>query len=176
VELLKELLPKISRMGILWDGDGPGPAVASREYEAAARSFKLDFRSVEVHGPNPDLNNALLTSKTARVDALVVVGNPLMSEHAKQVFEVAAKYRVPSMTEEGRYVKAGGLISYGANAADLYRRAAGYVAQILNGAKPGDLQVKLPETFEIFINLKTAHQLGVAIPQHMLLKADKIIK
>lgn len=176
VELLKEVLPKMSRVGVLWDTDGPGPAIAFKEYEAAARGFKLELRSLEVRGPNPDFAGALQAAKTARVDALIVVGNPLMTQHAKQVFELAAKYGLTSMTEEGRYVKAGGLISYGANAADLIRRAAGYVVEILKGAKPGDLQVKLPEKFEIFVNLKTAQQIGLVIPQHVLIQADKVIK
>ena len=80
------------------------------------------------------------------------------------------------MTEEARYVKAGGVISYGANSADLYRRAAGYVVEILKGAKPGDLPVRLPDKFEVFVNLKTAKQIGLPIPQHVLVQADKVIK
>lgn len=176
VELLKELLPKISRLGILWDVDGPGPAVAFKEYEAAAHAFKLEFRSIEVRGPKPDFEKAFQAARTSRVDALIVVGNPLMAQHAKQVFDLGAKYRLTSMTEEARYVDSGGLISYGANAADLYRRAAEYVVEILRGANPADLPVKLPAKFEIFINLKTAHQLGIVIPQHVLVQADKVIK
>ena len=105
-----------------------------------------------------------------------MVANPLMAQHAKEVFDLAAKYRLPSMTEEGRFVRAGGLMSYGPSLADLYRRAAGYVVEILKGTKPGDLPVKLPEKFEIFINLKTAQQLGLVIPQHVLVQADKVIK
>ena len=176
VELLKQLFPKMSRVGILWDADGPGPKVALKEYEEAARGFRLEFHSLEIHGPNPDLAGVLRAAKTARVDALVVVSNPLMVQHAKQVFELAANYRLTSMTEEARYVDAGGLISYGANTADLYRRAAEYVVEILKGAKPGDLPVKLPSKFEIFVNLKTAKQIGVVIPQHVLVQADKVIK
>lgn len=176
VELLRELLPKMSRVGILWDADGPGPAIAFKEYEGAARGFRLEFRSVEVHGPNPDLAGAFQVAKTARVDALIIVRNPLMTQHAKQVFELAAKYRLTSMTEERLYVDAGGLISYGADASDLYRRAAEYVVEILKGAKPADLAVKLPAKFEIFINLKTAQQIGLLIPQHVLVQADKVIK
>ena len=176
VELLKEVLPKMSRVAILWDADGPGPAIAFKEYEAAARAFKLDLRSLEVRGPKPDFAGAFQSAKATHVDALIVVGNPLMTQHAKPVFELATKNRLPSMTEERRYVDAGGLISYGANLADLYRRAAGYVVEILKGAKPGDLPVKLAAKFEIFINLKTAQQLGLVIPQHVLVQADKVIK
>jgi ABC-type uncharacterized transport system substrate-binding protein len=176
VELLKEVLPKMSRVAILWDAAGPGPAVAFKEYEAAARAFKLELRSLEVRGPQPDFTGAFQAAKTERPDALIVVANPLMGQRAKQVFELATKSRLPSMAEGTQYVEAGGLISYGANLADLYRRAAGYVVEILKGAKPGDLPVKLPEKFEIFINLKTASQVGIVIPQHVLVKSDKVIK
>jgi len=176
VELLKELLPKLSKVGILWDADGPGPAVAVKEYEAAMRAFKIEPRSLAIRSPNPDFAGAFQTAKTARLDALMVVANPLMAEHAKEVFELAAKHRLPSMTEEGRFVGAGGLMSYGPSLADLYRRAAEYVVDILKGAKPGDLPVKLASRFEIFINLKTSQQLGLVIPQHVLVQADKVIK
>jgi putative ABC transport system substrate-binding protein len=176
VELLKELLPKMSKIAVLWDTDGPGPAVAFKEYAGAARAFKIELHSLKIRGPKPDFVGAFQTAKAARLEALIVVANPLMAQHAKEVFELAAKYRLPSMTEVGRFVNAGGLISYGANLADLYRRAAEYVVEILKGAKPGDLPVKLPEKFEIFVNLKTAQQIGVVIPQHVLVQADKVIK
>jgi putative ABC transport system substrate-binding protein len=176
VELLREVLPKMSRLAVLWDADGPGPAVAVKEYESAARAFKLEFRSLQVHGPKPDFSEAFQAAKTERAAALIVVGNALMSQHAKHVFELATKNRLPSMTEEARYVDAGGLMSYGASLADLYRRAAEYVVEILKGAKPGDLPVKLASKFEIFINLQTAQQIGVTIPQHVLVQADKVIK
>jgi putative ABC transport system substrate-binding protein len=176
VELLKEVLPKMSRLAVLWDADGPGPAIAVKEYEAASRGFKLELRSFQVRGPTPDFEGAFQGAKTARMEALITVGNALMFQHSKEVFELAAKHRLPSMTEEARYVDAGGLMSYGASLTDLYRRAAEYVVDILKGAKPGDLPVKLASRFEIFINLKTSQQLGVVIPQHVLVQADKIIK
>ena len=176
VELLKELLPKLSRIAVLWDADGPGPAVAFKEYEAATRAFKLDLRSVEIRGPNPDLPKAFQAAKMDPLDALIVVANPLMGERAKQVFEIATKKRLVTMTEATRYVEAGGLISSGANSADLYRRAAEYVVDLLKGAKPSDLPVKLPSKFEIFINLNTSQQIGLTIPQHLLVQADKVIK
>ena len=176
VEILKELLPKLSRVGVLWDADGPGPTIAVKEYEEAARAFKLEFRSLPIRGPNPDFAGAFRTAKTPRLDALIVVANPLMTQHAKEAFDLAAKYRLPSMTEEGQFVNTGGLISYGANLADLHRRAAEYVVGILKGAKPSDLPVKLASKFEIFINLKTARQIGLVIPQRVLVQADKVIK
>jgi putative ABC transport system substrate-binding protein len=176
VELLKELLPKMSRVGVLWDADGPGPAVAFKEYEAATRAFKVELRSLAIRGPNPDFAGAFQTARKARLDALIVVANPLTAQHAKEVFALAAENRLPSMTEVGQFVSAGGLMSYGASFADLYRRAAEYVVAILKGAKPGDLPVKLPSKFEIFINLKTSQQIGLVIPQHVLVQADKVIK
>jgi putative ABC transport system substrate-binding protein len=176
VELLREVLPKLSRVGVLWDGNGPGPRVAFKEYEAAARAFKLQLRSLEIRGPDPDLQGVFQAAKTARVEALIIVGNPLMAQHAKQVFELAIKNHIPSIAEEGRYSDGGSLVSYGANFADIYRRAADYVVDILKGGKPGDLPVRLPSKFEIFVNLKTAQHLGIVIPQRVLVQADKVIK
>jgi len=176
VELLKELLPRATKIGVLWDTDGPGPAVAFKEYETASRAFKLELRSLDVRGAKPDFDKAFQTARTAGLDAIFVVANPLMAQHAKDIFEMAAKSRIPSIAEEGRFVNAGGLISYGPNLADLYKRTAEYVADVLKGMKPGDLPVKLASRFEIFINLKTSQRLGLNIPQHMLVQADKIIK
>jgi putative ABC transport system substrate-binding protein len=176
VELLKELLPKMSRVAVLWDADGPGPAIAFKEYETAARAFKLELRSLEVRGPTPDLPGAFQIAKTARTDALIVVANPLMGQLTKQVFELATKNRLPSMTEESRYAEAGGLVSYGANLAGVYRLAATYVDAILKGAKPSELLVKQPTEYELFINLKTAHHLGLSIPRHVLIRADELIE
>jgi putative tryptophan/tyrosine transport system substrate-binding protein len=176
LEILKELLPRLSRVGILWDEDGPGPAVAFKEYSTAALGFKLDLRSLPVKGPNPDLNAAFQNAKKSSVDGIIIVANPLIGQRTKEIFELATKNRIPSMTEEGRFVEAGGLISYGANLADLYSRAAEYVVEILKGVKPGDLPVKLASRFEIFVNLKTSQQLGIVVPQHILIQADKVIK
>jgi putative ABC transport system substrate-binding protein len=176
IELLKELLPKLSRIAVLWDADAPGPTVAFKEYNAAAEAFKLELRSLSVHGPTPDLARALQTAKNANTDAVIIVGNPVMSQNLKSLFPLVTKHRLPSMTEEDRYVEAGGLISYGASLSDLYRRAAEYTVEILKGAKPADLPVKLASRFDIFINLKTAQQIGLVVPQHLLVQADKVIK
>ena len=176
VELLKELLPKISRVTILWDAAGPGPTIAFKEYEVAARAFKLELRSLEVRGPNPDFAAAFQAAKMAPLDAMIVVANPLMGQSAKQVFEITIKKRLVSMSEGSQYAEAGGLISYGANIADLYRRAAEYVVNILKGAKPADLPIKVASKFEIFVNIKTSQQIGFVVPQHLLVQADKVIK
>ena len=176
MELLRELLPKISRVGVLWDADGPGPAIAFRKYEAAAHAFKLEMRSLEVRGPKPDFQKAFEGAKAARAEALIVVQNPLISQYANQVFEMAIKNRLGSMTEEGQFVDAGGLISYGANLADLYRSAATYVDKILKGAKPADLPVEEPNKFELIINLRSAKKIGLTIPLSVLGRADRVIR
>ena len=176
VELLRELLPKISRIGVLWDADGPGPAIAFRKYEAAARAFKIEMRSLEVRGPKPDFEKTFEGAKKARVEALIVVRNPLISQYAEKVLELAIKNRLASMTEEGQFVDAGGLISYGANLADLSRRAATYVDKILKGAKPADLPVEEPNELELMVNLKTAKKIGLTIPLNVLRRADRVIR
>ncbi len=176
IELLKETLPHLSRIALLWDTDGPGPAIAFKEYTAAARAFNLEVRSLPVNGPTPDFVGALQIAKNFNSGAVIIVGNPMMFQNLKYLFPLLNKHRLPSMTEEDRYVHAGGLISYGANLSDLYRRAAEYTVDILKGAKPGDLPVKLASKFDIFVNLKTARQIGVTIPQHVLIQADKVIQ
>ena len=176
VEILKEVLPKLTRLAVLWDADGPGPGIARKEYENASKAFKLEIRSLEVRGPKPDIAEAFQTAKTARSEALVVVSNALLYQHAAEVFDLAIKNKLPSMSEEARFVDAGGLMSYGASLADLYRRAAGYVVDILKGAKAGDLPVRLPEKFEFAVNLKTARQLDIYLPQRVLIQADKVVK
>jgi len=176
IEFLKDILPKLSRIGVLWDMDGPGPKVAIKEYEAAAQGFKLEFRSFGVRAPNPDLAGAFQTAKKERADALIVVGNPLMTQHAAELSQLERKHHLATMTEDARYVETGSLVSYGASLADLHRRAAGYVVDILKGAKPGDLPVKLPEKFELAVNLKTARHLDLTVPQRVLIQADKVIK
>ena len=176
VELLLEVLPKMSRLAVLWDPAGPGPTVAFKEYEGAARAFKLDLQSLEVRGPKPDLEGLFEAAKKERRDALIIVINPLIGFHQKRIIELAAKNRLPSMYETSRFVESGGLLSYAANSSDLYRRAATYVDKILKGTKPADLPVEQPMKFEMVINLKTAKQIGLTIPQSVLYRADKVIK
>ena len=176
MELLTELMPKISRVGVLWDTDGPGPAIAFKKYKAAAQAFKLAMRSLEVRGPRPDFEKAFEAAKAARAEALIVVKNPLTGQHANQIGELTVKNRLMSMTEEGQYVDAGGLISYGANLPDLFRRVAGYVDKILKGAEPADLPVEEPNKLELVINLKTAKKIGLTIPLTVLGRADRVIR
>jgi putative ABC transport system substrate-binding protein len=176
VEILTQLLPTMSRVGVLWDPDGPGPVVALKEYESAAQAFKLELHSLETRRSNPDLAEAFRRAKKQRVDALIVVANPSIGQHSKQIFALAQSNRLPSMTEERRYVDAGGLISYGANLADLYRRAAIFVSKILNGANPARLPIQQPTDFELVINLNTAKRIGFTIPRNVLARANKVIQ
>jgi putative ABC transport system substrate-binding protein len=172
LELLKEVAPGISRVGILWTGGGTG----LKHHEAAARALKLQLQSLEVRGPNPDLEGAFRNAAKARVSALVVVRHPVLNRYQKQIADLAIKNRLPSMHEGSDYVDAGGLVSYSANDADQFRRAAVYVDKILKGTKPADLPVEQPMKFEFVINLKTAKQIGLTIPQWTLMKADKVIQ
>ena len=176
VELLKETLPKMSRLAVLWDPEGPGPKVAFIEYEAAARAFKLPFQSLEMRGPKPDIEGVFQAAKAGRADALIIVSNPLTGVHQQAIVELATKNHLPSMVESGQYVERGGLVYYGANIADLFRRSATYVDKILKGEKPADLPIEQPMKFEFLINLKTAKQIGVTIPPNVLVRADRVIR
>jgi ABC-type uncharacterized transport system substrate-binding protein len=175
--LLKEAVVGISRVGVLWDTNaGPGPAIAFKEYEAAARALKIPLQSLEVRGPNPDWEGAFRDAAKRRVNALVATNTIVLSRYPKRIAELAIKNRMPSMNELSAYVEAGGLMSYSANNADQYRRAATYVDKILKGAKPSDLPVEQPTKFELVINLKTAKQIGLTIPPNVLTRADRVIR
>jgi len=177
LELLKEVVPGISRVGVLWQANAPGPIIAFKEYETAARALKIPLQSLEVRGPNPDLAGAFQTAaKGRRVNALITVSGASLNRNPKQIADLAIKNRLPSMCERSEYVEAGCLVSYSANDADQYRRAAYYVDRILKGAKPADLPVEQPTKFELVINLKTAKQIGVTIPPEMLARASRLIK
>ena len=177
LELLKEAVPRISRVGVIWDGNAaPGPAIAFNEYKAAARSLKLEFQSLEVRGPDPDVDGAFQAAAKERVNALIVVRNTTVDRHSKRIVDFAIKNRLPSVWEGSEFVEAGGLMSYTSDDPANYRRIATYVDRILKGAKPADLPVEQPTKFELVINQKTAKQIGVAIPQSVLYRADKVIK
>ena len=176
LELLKELVQTISRVGVLWDANVTTPGIAFKEYEAAAPALKLQLQPLEVRGPNPDLEGAFQAAAKGRANALVTILNPLLNRHKKQIAALSIKNRLPSMCETADYVEAGCLMSYSANEADLFRRAAVYVDKILKGAKPTDLPVERPTKFELIINLKTAKQIDLTIPPSVLARADKVIR
>ena len=177
LELLKEAVPRISRVGVLWDGNAaPGPAIAFNEYKAAARSLKLEFQSLEVRGPDPDVDGAFQAAAKERVNALIVVRNTTVDRHSKRIVDFAIKNRLPSVWEGSEFVEAGGLMSYTSDDPANYRRIATYVDRILKGAKPADLPVEQPTKFELVINLKTAKEIGLTVPQSVLYRADKVIR
>jgi len=166
----------MSRVGVLWDANAPGPVIAFKEYEAAARILKAELQSLEVRGPNPDLEGAFQAAAKGRASALITIRNPVLRRYPKRIAELAIKNRLPSMYEGSDYVEAGGLMYYGANDAEMFRRAAIYVDRILKGAKPAELPVEQPTKFDLVINLKTAKALGLRIPQSILLRVDEVIE
>jgi putative ABC transport system substrate-binding protein len=173
MELLKETFPKITRIAVLLD-----PAFASTELVNEAeigRQVGLQTLILEVRGPK-ELESAFKTAIEKRVGAVLIRAHPLFSVNRKSVVDLAAKTRLPAMYPWKEFVQAGGLMTYGPNLQDLYRRAATYVDKILKGSKPADLPVEQPTKFELVINLKTAKALGVTIPPVVMMRAEKVIK
>ena len=175
LELLKDIVPSLSRVAILWTSIEPGNAQTLKETEGAARALGLRLQYLEVQSSD-DLQSAFKTATRERSQALVVLRNPVFGPHRTQLVGLVAKSRLPVMFPRKDYVEAGGLISYGASDTDLFRRAAIYVDKILKGAKPADLPVEQPTKFEFFINLKTAKQIGLTIPPNVLARADRVIR
>ncbi len=177
LELLKEVVPKISRVGVFWGGtNAPGSAIGFKEYEAASRLLRIELQSLELRGSKPDLEGAFRAAAKGGTNALILIRNPVLNRYTKQIAELAIKNRTPSMCERIEYVDAGCLMSYTSNDSENYRRAATYVDKILKGAKPADLPVEQAMKFELVINLKTAKQIGLTVPPNVLVRADKVIK
>jgi putative ABC transport system substrate-binding protein len=176
LELLNEVLPGISRVAILGVAPSARESGMFEDYEATARALKIQLQSLEVRSPNPDLEAAFQAATKGRASALITVRNPTLTRHQKRIAELAIKNRLPSMFESTDYVEAGGLVSYAANYAEIFKRAAVFVDKILKGAKPADLPVEQPTKFELVINLKTAKQIGLTVPPNVLARADKVIK
>jgi ABC-type uncharacterized transport system substrate-binding protein len=176
LELLREAVPGLSRVALLWNPDVRGAVLDYKESEGAARSLRLELQSVEVSRAE-DLDRAFSIVTNQRAQALVLAAvNPVAFAKRGQIASFAQKNRLPSMYATKEYVDAGGLMSYGPSDPDTLRRAAIYVDKILKGAKPGDLPVEQPTKFELVINLKTAKALGLTIPQSLLVRADEIIQ
>jgi putative ABC transport system substrate-binding protein len=175
LELLRELLPRVSKVAVLWNAANPYPAIVFEETQNAGRALGIDVRSLEVRGPD-DFDGAFAAARQHRPDALIAVEDPLTFTYRKRIADFAVTERLPSLHGIIEDVKAGALISYGANLRDLHRRAVSYVDKILKGLKPVDLPVQQPTTFELAINLKTAKALGLAIPPTLLARADEVIE
>jgi putative tryptophan/tyrosine transport system substrate-binding protein len=176
LELLTEVVPRISRVAFIWNPDIPGATLEYKEAEGASRSLRLQLQFLEVRRSD-DLQNAFSAVIKGRAEALILAWpNPVLFSNRDQITSFTQKNRLPAIYAQKEFVDAGGLMSYGPNLADLYRRAATYVDKILKGAKPADLPVEQPMKFEFVINLKTAKQIGLTIPPNVLVRADKVIK
>jgi putative ABC transport system substrate-binding protein len=175
LELLREVVPGLSRVAIMWNTNVPGNLLEYKEAGDAARSMRLQLQSVEVSSVD-DFERAFSALKTGGAEALIVAGSGLTSTNAGQIANLAMKHRLPSMVSSRDRVDAGGLMAYGPNLAELWRRAATFVDKILKGAKPGELPVEQPTKFELVINMKTAKALGLTIPPSLLRRADEVIQ
>ena len=175
LELLKEIVPRFSRVAVLGTSTNPGNAQALRETELAAGALAVKLQYLDVLGPK-DIETAFRAASKGRADAVLVLRGPVLNSQRTQVVELAVKSRLSATYPQSEYVEAGGLMTYGVSSTDLNRRAASYVDKILKGAKPADLPVEQPTKFELVINLKTAKQIGLTIPPNVLARADKVIR
>ena len=175
LELLKEIRPKDSRFGVLWNSANPGTAAVFKQTGSAAYELHLSLQSFDVKTVN-DLQDTFEAVTRSRVNGLVLLATVPITDHIKLVADLTVKNRLPSIYDRRDFVAAGGLMSYGPNPSDMSRRSAIYVDKILRGANPGDLPVERPTKFELVINLKTAKQIGLAIPPNVLARADRVIR
>jgi putative ABC transport system substrate-binding protein len=175
LEVLKEIVPRLSRVAIIGNSTIPGNAQALRETVVAAGSIDIYLRYLDVLAPT-DIERVFQVATKGHVDGVMVLGNPVLNPHRKQIVELAAKYRLPAAYTRPEFIDAGGLMYYGTSYNDLLHRAASYVDKILKGAKPADLPVELPTKFDLVINMKTAKALGLKIPSELLMEADKVIE
>ena len=175
LQLLKETVPTISRVAMVWNPDVPGRRTQTREAEVAARTLKLQIRLLEARNL-AELDGVFMVIARERMDAVFIQASQTTFTHRVRIAELAAKSRLPTIGTRQWYAEAGGLMSYGPSNIDLYRRAAYYVDKLLKGSKPADLPVEQPTKFELAINLKTAKALGLTIPQSLLLQADRLIE
>ncbi len=175
LELLKEIVPRLSRVAVFGDSTAPGNAQALKETKLSATALGVQLQYLDVRGPK-DLETAFQAASKGRADAVLALGSPFFVLQRTQIAGLALKSRLPAIYDRREFVDDGGLMSYGTNFADLSRRAATYVDKILKGAKPADLPVEQPIKFELIINLKAAKQIGLTIPPNVLARADRVIR
>ena len=176
LEILKEVVPKLSRVAFFRTSTQPGSAQILREVELAAKALKVKLQYLDVLDPK-DIETAFRAASKGRADAVLVLNSPVLHSYQTQVVDLAVKSRLPAMYDRPEYVKeAGGLMNYGVSINDLDRRAATYVDKILKGRTPADLPVEQPMRFEFIINLKAAKQIGLTIPPNVLVRANKVIR
>jgi len=175
LELLKEIVPKLSRVAVLGSSTRPGNAQELRETEHAAANLGLRIQYLDVRGSG-DIDTAFQAARKGAAEAVLVLSGPVLVAHRKALADLAVKTRLPAAYNRQEYMDAGGLMTYGPSITDLFRRSATYVDKILKGAKPGDLPVEQPTKFELVMNIKAAKQIGLTIPPNVLARADKVIK
>ena len=175
LELLKEIFPKLSRVAMLWNKGNAGMALEAKATQEVAGPLGVTLQDRGVKDPN-ELDTVFALMIKDRPDGFLALMDPVLNSYQKRILDFLAQNRLPAIFENKAWVEAGGLISYGANYADVHRRAATLMDKILKGAKPADLPVEQPTRFELFINLKTAKEIGVTIPQSVLYRADKVIR
>jgi putative ABC transport system substrate-binding protein len=177
LEFLKEVLPAVSRVAVLWNPANPAHALMVRAADVAAQALGVQLHLVEARGRGPDaFDSAFAAMTNAHAGALLVLADNIFFEHRRRLAELAAMSHLPTMHQDRALVEVGGLISYAASVPDVWRHGATYVARILKGAKPADLPVERPTKFHLVINLKTAKALGITMPPSLLLLADEVIK
>jgi putative ABC transport system substrate-binding protein len=175
LEILKEVVPKLSRVAVLGSSTLPGNAETLKETVLVAGALGVKLQFIDVLSPK-DIEAAFRRTVKERADAVLAQGSGILNAHRTQVADLAVKSRLPGMYYAAEFVEAGGLMFYGVDFPDLHRRAATYVDKILKGAKPAELPVEQPKKFEFIINLKAANQIGLVIPPNVLVRADKVIK
>jgi ABC-type uncharacterized transport system substrate-binding protein len=175
LELLREIVPKLSRLGVFGDVTRPGNPQALREINLAADAVRVQIQFLEVREPK-DIETAFRAAGEKRAEALLMLGSPVLISHRRQLADLAVKSRLPAIYRNLEFVEDGGLMAYGASLSDSYRRAAAYVDKVLKGAKPADLPIEQPTKFELVLNLKAAKQIGLTIPPNVLARADRVIR
>ncbi len=175
LELLKEAVPAVSRVAVLWNPSSEKHAEELENLEVVSRGLRVRLRPIAVQH-SEEFEGAFAAMTRERAEGLLVLGSTLHHRHLRQIAELTVKHRLAAISEFTEFVSAGGLIAYGPNYPDMFRRAAGHVAKILRGARPADLPVEQPTRFDLSINLKTAKTLGLTIPQSLLLRADRVIE
>jgi putative ABC transport system substrate-binding protein len=175
LELLKETLPKLSRVALFGTSTNQGNAQARKELESTGAALGLKLQYLDILGPQ-DISTAFQTAGSGRADAVFVMRSPVLNSQRTQLVQLAAKNKFPAAYPTSEYIEDGGLMSYDANSNDLARRSASYVDKILKGAKPADLPVEQPIKFEFIVNLKAAKQIGLTVPPNVLVRADRVIR
>jgi putative ABC transport system substrate-binding protein len=175
LELMKEIISKLSRVAVFGSSSSPSNAQSLREVDLAARAFKVQLQHLDVVNPS-DIETAFRAASNGRAEGVLVLNSPVFVSHRTQIVDLAVKSRLPAIYSQSDFAEDGGLMTYGTSLTDLNERAAAYVDKILKGAKPADLPIEQPKKFELIVNLKAAKQIGVTIPPNVLARADKVIR